>query len=472
MLRIDCQFLHLGFSWPGGRTVLDDWDGSHPLEGVVALCGPNGAGKSTLLDLLCGVLQPTEGRIRLGTSQVVRLDQRQESLEGSPGETQRARLGAALAEPDGLLILDEPTNHLDAAALADLEARLRRRHGPTLLVSHDRDLLDRLALSTWWVEDGALHVTRGGFTNAWEARTRRMGETLFRREEHDRQVRVVEGSLQRSREAAQGANRHRTANGRMKDANDRDATSMAADFKFRTAQARLGQDRRGLRRELERLQAQETIEVRRDTLRDLEFPWDPELASRRLSVPEGKIETAGGGWILHDGICLDGTSRVRLVGPNGAGKSTVLGAIATRAASGVAYLPQEPALDDDLACLESIRSGSRSEMGRILTLASALGAEAKALKATGRPSPGEARKLRLAWMLASPSWMLLLDEPTNHLDAASIQRLEEALQRWPGGLVVATHDQRLARALDLVPWTLEKGRLRQIERESPPGRRG
>ncbi len=465
MRRIECQFPHLSFSWPGGHTVLDDLHGIFPLEGVVALCGPNGGGKSTLLDLLTGALDPTSGSLRLvGASgdSILLVRQRIEAQDSSPGERQSERLGEALRKDDAaLLVLDEPTNHLDRDGLALLESRLRRRRGPTLLVSHDRDLLDRLATATWWLERGALTATEGGFTAAWEARERRLSERLEAREAHDARRRAVEVRLQRAHEAKQQAHGQRTAGGRMKDAHDRDATSMAADFKFRKAQARMGQDARRLGRERDRLEADETISVQRDTLRDIEFPWSRELAGRRLSLPAGRLEGPGGSGVDHAGIALDGRSRLRLEGPNGSGKSTVLAALAALEKPGVAYLPQEPSRDDDLAFLERLRGEERAELGRILSLAAALGASGGALRATSSPSPGEARKLRLAAMLASPSWLLLLDEPTNHLDAASIQRLQEALARWPGALVLATHDARLARTLELVPWTLREGRLAQ-----------
>ncbi len=247
----------------------------------------------------------------------------------------------------------------------------------------------------------------------------------------------------------------------MKDANDRDATSMAADFKFRRAQGSTGQNMARLRAELDRLESRPAPSVKRDTLRDIEFPWDKSFASRRLSLPAGAVEAPDGTSIAHQGIALDGRSRVRLNGPNGSGKPTLLAALAALDRPGVAYLPQEPSREEDASMLESLRSAPSSELGRILSLAAALGASGDALRSTASPSPGEARKLRLASMLASPSWMLLLDEPTNHLDAASIQRLQEALERWPGGIAIATHDARLAESTTSQEWTLVGGRLQQ-----------
>lgn len=458
-LRITLE--HLTFSWPGGREILRDISGTFHLDGVTALCGPNGCGKSTLLDLLAGKLAPAAGALSLSPTDPLLAGQRMENLRASPGQTQRRRLDELFRE-DGLpLFLDEPTNHLDAQALGTLERRLRRRTGPTLLVSHDRDLLDRVARRTLWLEDGGLWATEGGFTQAWQARAARNDGRIAEREAHDARLRRAKSALQSRRESAQAANRDRTAGRRMKDAHDRDATSMAADFRFRSAQTNLGRATSRLRGEIGRLESESVVAVRRDTLRDFDFPWSAELASRRLALPAGEAIAPDGTSIRHDGIALDGRTRLLLDGPNGSGKSSVMRALDSLGSPGVLHLPQESSLDQDLSFLESLRAAPPGQRGRILTLAAALGASGEALRETARPSPGESRKLRLATMLASPSWMLLLDEPTNHLDAASIQNLQEALERWPGGLVMATHDRRLRTATTTATWTLQDRRLVQ-----------
>ncbi len=462
MRNIHCSMEHLSFSWPGGLEILVDLHGLFLLEGVVALCGANGCGKSTLLALMAGQLRPTSGKvlIRGGVAQLA--SQRLEGAFASPGELQRQRIGSLFRDDDSLLLLDEPTNHLDVDGLGELEQRLRRRRSPTVVVSHDRDFLDRIATRTWWLEDGAIVVTGGGFSEAWKAREARIFGRIAAREAHDEKVGVLKSSLQVARESARSADRHRTAGRRMKDANDRDATSMAADFKFRSAQTRIGQDMTRLGRALERLESQSVIEVKRDALRDFRFDWDADGASRRISLAAGFLATPDGCRILHGGLVLDGRSRVRLEGPNGSGKTTVMAAMAAQGRPGVVYLPQEPTQTEDMALLQGLRRDGSENLGRILTLSAVLGASGDALCATVSPSPGEARKLRLACMLAGSSWLLLLDEPTNHLDAASIQRLQDALERWPGGILLATHDKRLAMSVTTAVWRLEAGRIVQV----------
>ena len=179
----------------------------------VGIVGPNGAGKTTLLALLTGQMQPDSGEIRVGAGlQMVTLDQRRESLDPaatladpltggrgdtvtvngqqrhvigymkdflfgpeqartpvgmlSGGERGRLTLAVALARPSNLLVLDEPTNDLDLETLELLQELLADYPGTVLLVSHDRDFLDRVATSVINAEgDGRWVDYAGGYSD-------------------------------------------------------------------------------------------------------------------------------------------------------------------------------------------------------------------------------------------------------------------------------------------------------------------
>lgn len=95
--------------------------------------------------------------------------------------------------------------------------------------------------------------------------------------------------------------------------------------------------------------------------------------------------------------------------------------------------------------------------GRVLGIAARLGVEPDRLLVTDDPSPGEARKVAMARMLADPATVVVLDEPTNHLDIPSIEALEDALADWPGTLLLVTHDERLAGAVTTRVWSVTDG---------------
>jgi ATP-binding cassette subfamily F protein uup len=179
----------------GERTLLKNFSTRMLRGDRVAIVGPNGAGKSTLVKLMLGEVAPDQGEVRLGTGlEVAYLDQTRETLtpdltlwdalvtsggdqvmvrgrpkhvaayakdflfnEGqlrqpvaslSGGERNRLLLARALAKPANLLVLDEPTNDLDMDTLDLLEDALAEYDGTLILVSHDRDFIDRLATST------------------------------------------------------------------------------------------------------------------------------------------------------------------------------------------------------------------------------------------------------------------------------------------------------------------------------------
>tara|TARA_R110000868_G_scaffold14669_9_gene67965 strand:- start:4448 stop:6262 length:1815 start_codon:yes stop_codon:yes gene_type:complete len=177
----------------GDRVIVDDFSTVIARGDRIGIIGPNGAGKTTLLNMLTGVLEPDEGNIRLGKNlELETLDQRRDSLDAdetlanaltgggdkvtingetrhvigymkdflftpdqartpvkvlSGGERGRIMLARALAKPSNLLVLDEPTNDLDIETLDLLQELLADYAGTVILVSHDRDFLDRVVTS-------------------------------------------------------------------------------------------------------------------------------------------------------------------------------------------------------------------------------------------------------------------------------------------------------------------------------------
>jgi ATP-binding cassette subfamily F protein uup len=201
-----------------GRVIVGDLSLRILRGDRVGIIGPNGAGKTTLIKLLTGVLQPDSGTVRLGTNlQIALVDQQRTQLDPdetvwstltdgagdsitvrgvqrhvmgylrdflfedrqahspvrslSGGERNRLLLAKLLAKSSNLLILDEPTNDLDMDTLDLLEETLADYDGTLLVVSHDRDFLDRLVTSVIFVEgDGRLEEYVGGYTDALRQR--------------------------------------------------------------------------------------------------------------------------------------------------------------------------------------------------------------------------------------------------------------------------------------------------------------
>jgi len=197
----------------GDRVVIKPFTSRIIRGDRLAIVGPNGAGKTTLVKIMLGELAPTEGTVKLGASlETVYLDQSRDGLKSdmtlwdaltpgggdsiivrgvskhvaayakdflfteaqlrqpistlSGGERNRLLLAIALAKPANMLVLDEPTNDLDMDTLDKLEELLEQYDGTLILVSHDRDFVDRLATSTIGMDGrGNIVETPGGWTD-------------------------------------------------------------------------------------------------------------------------------------------------------------------------------------------------------------------------------------------------------------------------------------------------------------------
>ena len=495
MLSLRLQ--NLSFAYRDSAPILEDAS-AHLSAGWTGLIGSNGSGKSTLLRLLRGQLRPARGQVRFEPAQpwVELCTQRVEELDDSvhrlaeawdrsaqrlkgrleldaaaldrwgtlsPGERKRWQIGAALWTEPHLLLLDEPTNHLDGTARELLVAALTRFRGIGILVSHDRALLDELTTTTLRLEGGELCSWPGSYSAAralWRARAEETREALDRGRREERKLKRHLADKRRHQRSAEG---RISAASRMKGPRDHDARTMAAKNRVKTAEARLGRQVGLLRRQLaKRVERNAELRVEKTKGRSLFVDFEPPPRSRLIALNAERL-SAGELPLLRDvHLVVDATTRVWIAGDNGAGKTTLLEAL--RHAAGIPeerllYLPQELGTAEAETLLTEVRDLPHDERGRILELVAALGSDPERLLGSESLSPGEARKLKIAFGLGRQVWALLLDEPTNHLDLPLIERLEAMLSEYPGALVMVSHDPHLAEATAETAWRIDAGRV-------------
>jgi ATPase subunit of ABC transporter with duplicated ATPase domains len=350
------------------------------------------------------------------------------SLSG--GEAARAALAAILLARFDVFLLDEPTNNLDFAALARLERFLDGLPAGVVLVSHDRDFLDRT-------------ITR---VLEFEAETRRVSEYAGTWSDY---------SAARERARAQ----HEAAYEDYAETRDRYSQLLAT----RREQARtLGTQQTGRRatNALRGKVAQAKHHLER--LDVVEKPWSPWKLQMSFATPPQTgtiVELAravvevGSFRLGPVDLSLGYRDRVGIVGANGSGKTTLIRALlgqiplaggTRRASAGAVFGELNQARDlfagtllDDFTRL----SGLDPTEARTLLAKFALGAED--VSRTGPSlSPGERTRAALALLSARGVNCLVLDEPTNHLDLEAIEELEAALEEYEGCLLVVTHDRR------------------------------
>jgi ATPase subunit of ABC transporter with duplicated ATPase domains len=363
-----------------------------------------------------------------------RSDRELSTLSG--GEAARAALAAILLSRFDVFLLDEPTNNLDFAALEQLERFLHGLAGGVVLVSHDRDFLDRT-------------INR---VIEFAAETRRVHEYAGTWSEYE---------AARERARAQ----HEAAYADYVEERERYSLLLSE----RRVQARAGgamADRRGtnaLRGKVN--QAKNHLE----RLEEVEKPWSPwrlelEFAS---APPTGAIAELAGAVVSVGSFTLGPVDlelrfgdRLAVLGANGTGKTTLIRALtgelplargSRRAGPAVVFGELNQARDlfsgvllDDFTAL----AGLTPTEARTLLAKFALGPDDVARPAPSL-SPGERTRAALALLAARGVNCLILDEPTNHLDLEAIEELETALATYEGCLVVVTHDRRFLSRLNV-----------------------
>ncbi|MDP9244843.1 MAG: ABC-F family ATP-binding cassette domain-containing protein, partial [Chloroflexota bacterium] len=344
----------------------------------------------------------------------------------SGGWMMRVALARLLLQNPDVLLLDEPTNHLDLASVEWLQGFLADYAGAIVLVSHDRDFINTVANRVAELDRGRLTEYVGDYADFVEQREARMAQIEAAVKGQARKIAHTQAFIDR--------------------------------FRYKASKARQVQSR------IKALDKVERIEAPAHRSKSVKFRFPQPPRSGRTVITLSDIVKGYGSTQVYDGLDLqlERGQKVALIGPNGAGKSTLLKILAgvlpfeggTRELGlnvRVAYFAQHQieALNPANTVFVELETAaprmSTADMRRLL------GAFLFSGDAISKPvsvlSGGEQTRLALAKLLADPANLLCLDEPTNHLDIQSRDVLEDALNAFPGTIVLITHDRYLIRSV-------------------------
>ena len=480
------QFHDVGKSF-GDRPLFEGVSFAMNPRERLGVIGRNGSGKTTLFRMILGEESIDQGKIdRPRNYQIGYLDQHLHfaapsileeaclglpEMEGGWKETHRAEevlmgLGFAvedferppsefsggfqvrlqlakvlLSQPD-LLLLDEPTNYLDIVSVRWLERFLRNWRGEVILITHDRGFMDKVCTHTVAIHRARLRRVEGP--------THKLVEIIAQDEEIYERTRINEAKARKQSER------------------------FVERFRAKASKARQVQSR------IKQLEKNETKEELAQES-NLNFRFRPASFQGAFAVRVKELEFGYGddASLMNDvSFELEPTDRLAIIGKNGRGKSTLLNLMAgeleardgevrrhdnTRLAhfgqNNIDRLHAGSTIEEEILSVhpDHDRQAARGICGLMMFQGD------DALKKVDVLSGGERARVLLGKLLVSPATCLFLDEPTNHLDMESIEALMDAIDEFPGAVVVVTHDERVLHSMARRLVVFDRGSARVFE---------
>ena len=339
----------------------------------------------------------------------------------SGGWQMRICLGKVMLQNPDVLLLDEPTNHLDLETIEWLEQYLKNLNTPMVIVSHDREFLDRLCTHIVETERGISSTYLGNYSSYLEQKEFNRQAQMSAYERQQKEIAKQEAFVERFRASA-----------------------------TRSTQAKSRE------KQLEKVEQIDAPETGVRTLR-FRFPTAPRSGKEVVKIEDLTHSFDDKILFLGASLLVERGDRVAFLGPNGSGKSTILRLIMGletptegtvklgehNVIPGYFEQNQAEALDLSLTVEETIQKAVpdwkyeeiRALLGQFLFSGDTVKKKVATL------SGGEKARLALAKMLLQPVNLLILDEPTNHLDIPAKENIESALQNYDGSALIVSHDR-------------------------------
>ena len=463
----------------GDRLVLDIDDLKIYSEDRIGIVGRNGVGKTTLINILTNRLAPDEGFVKLygSYSYISQLEEPDnKSISGelaskfgiepiwndymSGGEKTRFKLANALDDNSMMLFADEPTSNVDMEGIQLIEEMFEEYKGTLIVISHDRNFLDKLCNKILELEDGKIKIYNGNYTDYKNQKLLERERAEFEYEEYIKEKKRLEGVIIDTKQKVKS----------IKKAPRRMGNSEARLHKMGSQNARANLERavKNVKKRIEHLEVKERPKV--DPRIKLDVQHSTELHSK--IIIEGKnINKSFGDKIIFKNAEFNiyNGSKIAFIGPNGCGKSTLIKMIldnnhTIKIAKGakIGYFSQDMSiLDNNLSILDNVMESSiYPESFARLLLARLLFRGEEVYKNVNVLSGGELVKVSFAKIVLQDINLLILDEPTNYMDIDALEVIEETLKDYERTLLFVSHDRKFVDSIADHIMTIENYKIK------------
>ncbi len=502
-MLLSCRGVKKGF---GEQMVLNGINLDIGQGDRLGLVGRNGSGKTTLANILTGHIDYDEGHIitarrrlnigylrqtessaefllhvrdsetevngefqrlagHLGMSRIMEWpQQRWQNLSG--GEKTKLALARVWSSQPDLLILDEPTNHMDYQGVNYLISELSNYPGAAIIISHDRYFLDQTVSKIAAIEKGIIKIYPGNYSCYREARQKERESQMHAYQSQQKEQQEIQANIARLKGWSEKAHRESRKKGEGK---------MGGKEYFRKKAKKRDQAVKSHIKRLENMRRQGVLRPEEELQVNFDFNGLEKGGRRLLEADSVSKAYEGLRLFANSSFYINRGEKIGILGPNGCGKTTLLktilgqegldaGSIFLSPSARVAYVSQELPQDEKESLKDRIRDWPLEKQKSTFELLVRLGIDYDLLQvALGSLSRGERMKIAIGLAIIGAYDLLMLDEPTNHLDLYSREALEESLSRFPGTIMLISHDRYLLNQVCDRLLVFEDKKIRRIE---------
>lgn len=444
----------------------------------IALIGENGTGKTTLLRIILGLDKDYTGQVRVDrdlgyllnydiqaknfSDEIYSKSQLKIDDDYSPGEEQRLKLTDILSDSFKFLLIDEPTSHLDLEQKEELIEKLNSRETGYLIISHDRDFINRTCKKILELKDEKIEEYNGDYNFYLEEREKRQ---KFQDKEYSNFIKEKRRLENLAINIKEQSSKVRTTPKRMGNSEARlhkmggQKNKKKLDKQVKAVESRINQ-----------LDTKEKPKEEKEI--QLSIPDNKRIHSKILIRAENlnkKFENK----ILFEksNFQINSNSKIALIGENGSGKTTLLKMILNKENIWVhpnlkiGYFSQmSDILEDNSSILKNVSNTSIYDETMTRIVLSRLGLKTDDVyKIISVLSDGEKAKVKLAKILTSDFNYLIFDEPTNFLDIRVIESLENLLKSYDRPFIFVSHDEEFINKIADTLLIIENKRIKNFK---------